>query len=198
MDYFAMPNIPTPIQKLYHIINIPAKTAVIPGNGNHKIAYTHTEDVGKFVATALDLPRWEASYSIIGELTTHNEIVAAAETVTGTGVHSRPRVAFAFFDPLTNTNSFELGQKFNKTYDPMEMLMAGKATVLPGAEEIYKLWGSSLEEVIALSAAQFASMVNGAYDVSKQGKSLNELFPHIEAIRVGDYLRECFFRPASP
>lgn len=74
----------------------------------------------------------------------------------------------------------------------MEMLMAGKATILPDAEEIYKLWGSTVEEAVALSAAQLASMVNGAYDVSKQGEILNDIFPGIKAIRVVDYLRECF------
>ena len=84
MDYFAMPKLPTPMQSLYHIMNVPAKTAVIPGDGNSTVAYTHTEDVGKFIAAALDLPQWGGSYSIVGDLTTHNEIVATAESLTGT------------------------------------------------------------------------------------------------------------------
>lgn len=82
-DYLSTPMIPTPMQGWPHILHVPTRTAVIPGDGTTAIVYTHTQDVGKFTAALLNVPVWDKEYHLVGELTTFNDVVKAAESVTG-------------------------------------------------------------------------------------------------------------------
>ena len=64
------------------VINMKAGTADLPGDGNAKVVFTRTRDVGRFVAAALSLEHWEEEMGMVGETTTYNEVVAAIEKVT--------------------------------------------------------------------------------------------------------------------
>ncbi|KAL5612644.1 hypothetical protein BROUX41_004261 [Berkeleyomyces rouxiae] len=48
-----------------------------------RITFTSMTDVGKFVAAALDLPKWEEEMSMAGDTLTMGDLLATAEVVTG-------------------------------------------------------------------------------------------------------------------
>lgn len=83
MDYFGMPNLPSYLAPLVVLIDIPGNTAAIPGEGNTPVTFTHTSDLGKFVAASLDLQKWDRVSVVIGDKMTLNEAVTLAEQATG-------------------------------------------------------------------------------------------------------------------
>ncbi|THV02016.1 NAD(P)-binding protein [Dendrothele bispora CBS 962.96] len=58
-------------------------TANVPGDGGSKVYYTRAEDIGKFVAGALQLEEWPEQCDMMGDAKTFNEIVSIAEKVLG-------------------------------------------------------------------------------------------------------------------
>ena len=64
------------------VINTNAGTADLPGDGNTKLTFTRLQDVGKFVAAALDLDKWEEEMGMVGDSMSYNEVVSAIEKVT--------------------------------------------------------------------------------------------------------------------
>jgi nucleoside-diphosphate-sugar epimerase len=83
MDYFGMPNLPSYLAAIVVLIDISGNTAAIPGDGNTPITFTHTSDVGKFVAASIDLEKWDRVSVVIGDKMTVNEAVKLAEEVKG-------------------------------------------------------------------------------------------------------------------
>lgn len=66
-----------------YIIDLPAGTADIPGDGKTPVPFTSTQDVGMFVAGSLDLERWEPVSGMAGDMKTFEELIEIAESVTG-------------------------------------------------------------------------------------------------------------------
>ena len=64
------------------VINTSAGTADLPGDGNTKLTFTRLQDVGTFVAAALDLDKWEEEMGMVGDTMSYNEVVSAIEKVT--------------------------------------------------------------------------------------------------------------------
>ena len=64
------------------VINTGAGTADLPGDGSTKLTFTRLQDVGKFVAAALDLDRWEEEMGMGGSNMSYKDVVAAIEKVT--------------------------------------------------------------------------------------------------------------------
>jgi uncharacterized protein YbjT (DUF2867 family) len=65
------------------LIDLKARSALIPGNGSQKVAFTNMRDIGKFVAASLDLPHWEPDSRIVGDKLSYEEVVTLAERITG-------------------------------------------------------------------------------------------------------------------
>ncbi|KAF8907957.1 hypothetical protein CPB84DRAFT_1674597 [Gymnopilus junonius] len=65
------------------VVDIKEGKADIPGTGKELITLTRWQDVGKFVAAAVELDKWEKDLSMAGDVTTYNEVVKIAEEVTG-------------------------------------------------------------------------------------------------------------------
>ena len=67
------------------IVDVVARTAVIPGAGDEMLALTHTHDVGRFVAALLSLPagEWEEATFLYGERVTWVDVIKTAEDITG-------------------------------------------------------------------------------------------------------------------
>ncbi|KAJ7266398.1 hypothetical protein B0H12DRAFT_1099494 [Mycena haematopus] len=85
LNYFASPSkgVAT-LKPLKFFIDVENCTATIPGDGNLKLSYTAVEDVGAFVAKALNSPEeWPQTLRIVGARITHNELVKIAEGVRG-------------------------------------------------------------------------------------------------------------------
>ena len=64
------------------VIDTKAGTADLPGDGNAKLTFTRLQDVGKFVAAALELDKWEEEMGMVGSTMSYREVVSAVEKVT--------------------------------------------------------------------------------------------------------------------
>jgi uncharacterized protein YbjT (DUF2867 family) len=85
LNYLATPlNGVATLKPLKFWIDVENCRATIPGDGNMKLAYTAVEDVGEFVAKALNMPgEWPQTLRIVGATVTHNELVKIAESIRG-------------------------------------------------------------------------------------------------------------------
>jgi nucleoside-diphosphate-sugar epimerase len=68
-------------------IDLKAGTAIIPGDASQKVVITKTQDVGRFVAAALDLPKWKPESRIVGDRVTFAEVAELAKTICGRDLH---------------------------------------------------------------------------------------------------------------
>ncbi|KAJ7206081.1 hypothetical protein GGX14DRAFT_458255 [Mycena pura] len=86
LNYFATPQKDGlgPLKPLKFWIDVENCRATIPGDGNIELAYTAVEDVGEFIARALDVDgQWPNPLRIVGTTITHNKLVKIAEEVRG-------------------------------------------------------------------------------------------------------------------
>lgn len=83
MDYFGLPNIQSHLRPFGWAINVPARSAAIPGTGNEKFSVTYSKDVALFLDRLIDEAEWPEWSIISGADTCLNEIVALAEKLTG-------------------------------------------------------------------------------------------------------------------
>ncbi|KAF8536169.1 hypothetical protein BDD12DRAFT_918442 [Trichophaea hybrida] len=65
------------------IVDLEKGVAEIPGMGEERVTMVTTQDVGRFVAEACGLERWETEMGMGAETTCYNEVVREAERVTG-------------------------------------------------------------------------------------------------------------------
>ena len=47
------------------------------------MTFTRTQDIGRFVAAALDLDKWEEDMGMVRSMASYNEVIDAIEKVTG-------------------------------------------------------------------------------------------------------------------
>ncbi|KAH9238381.1 hypothetical protein K456DRAFT_1746484 [Colletotrichum gloeosporioides 23] len=102
MDYFSLPNIPSHLRPFRWGLNVPARKAAIPGNGNEQFSVTYSKDLARFLDRLPDETSWPEWSIISGTDTCMNELVSLAEKVTG--------------------------DKFDVVYDPVEDVQKGRAT----------------------------------------------------------------------
>ncbi|RKK31761.1 hypothetical protein BFJ71_g15057 [Fusarium oxysporum] len=141
------------------VLDIPGRKAVIPGNPNQPLVFTYTKDVGNFTAKLLTLEKWEPVSYIIGDRLTWKEFTQLAEEATG--------------------------DKFEVTYDSVDLLKSGKITELPSHEALYPFFPKpELQGMLA----QFGILFDqGAMDFQPE-KSLNDIFPEIKTVTARDVL----------
>ena len=66
------------------IVDVAAGRAEVPGTGNEPVTMVRTQDVGEFVAQAVELSApWPAELGMGGCVTTYNAVVAEAQRLTG-------------------------------------------------------------------------------------------------------------------
>ena len=79
-----MPHIQTYLpMRVAFVVDVPNKTAAIPGTGDDLVSFTYTRDVASFVVAALDLPTWREVMFCYGDKATWNAFVRMAEEITG-------------------------------------------------------------------------------------------------------------------
>lgn len=84
MDYFASPQKASPsLNNLIVGVNFNKGEANIVGTGDDPFCLTRGEDVGRFVAAALDLDKWDENLGMVGSRTTWNELITLGEQVRG-------------------------------------------------------------------------------------------------------------------
>ncbi|KAF9058354.1 hypothetical protein BDP27DRAFT_1241444 [Rhodocollybia butyracea] len=90
MNYLAVGN-PKPdgAKALGHITPFPyvfdfkSLKANVPGDGEKRMVFTATEDIGKFVATVTQLTTWEEHSEMKGDWVTFNQIISMVESILG-------------------------------------------------------------------------------------------------------------------
>ena len=162
MDYWFAPFVPSAFQaNLPCWVDLGNKFAAIPGEGNTPIVLTHSQDVGKFVAAVLDLPRWEKRLYLAGDRLTLNEFLCIAEET--------------------------IGVDFEKHYDSVDMLERGECTVSPNFEASLPE-GLDLDIMKGLIASSSARQVKGELNLPVEG-ILNDVFSELETFKVKDAVR---------
>ncbi|KAF9077429.1 hypothetical protein BDP27DRAFT_1208967 [Rhodocollybia butyracea] len=70
----------TPFPYVFDFKNLKAN---VPGDGERRMVFTATEDIGKFVAAATQLATWEEHSEMKGDWVTFNQIISMAESILG-------------------------------------------------------------------------------------------------------------------
>lgn len=83
MDYWGMPHVKSNLQPYRFGIDIPSRTAAIPGDGNDVICMTYTYDMAKYMIKALDLDEWPEFSVVVGDQVTYNQILSIVEEILG-------------------------------------------------------------------------------------------------------------------
>ncbi|KAL6365989.1 hypothetical protein LRP88_00572 [Fusarium phalaenopsidis] len=156
MDYMGLPHIPSHLRKFPWAYDFPSRRAVVSGTGNEPITMTYSKDLARFVARLVDEDEWSEWSFISGSDVTQNQIVAIAEKA--------------------------IGDKLAVTYDTLEELKAGKATVLFPNEESY---GGM--DTMGMMAMLGASVVEGEMLLPKGGR-LNDRFPEVQTTSIDDLI----------
>ncbi|KAL7929958.1 hypothetical protein V8C35DRAFT_330853 [Trichoderma chlorosporum] len=161
MDYYGIPAIKTHLPPMSFAVDMNSKKAALPGTGNEPIALIYSYDVGKFVTSFLDAPKWEEITYIYGEKTTWNEFIKLATEITGS--------------------------EFEVSYDPIEKLAKGEVTELPSHKA--ELAMSPFPEPLArqLLAILGCWTVGGQFDIPTD-KALNKSIPSVKPMTVRDVL----------
>lgn len=68
---------------LKFVLDVENCSGMIPGDGNKPVVMTRAEDVGTFVAAALDLPKWPEVSRMAGDRLSYNEILVLVENIRG-------------------------------------------------------------------------------------------------------------------
>lgn len=170
MDYWFDPYIPSAFSSnIPSWVDLANNFAAIPGDGNQPLVLTHSCDVGKFVAAALELDKWETRLCLVGDRITINEFLRIAEDVKGV--------------------------QFEKHCDTMEMLEAGKCTLAPALLATLPP-GFDAGMITPLIAGAGKRVTLGEMDIPTEG-SLNQRFPELETFKVKEAVKFWFERQAK-
>jgi uncharacterized protein YbjT (DUF2867 family) len=90
--------------------DLKAGTAVFPGDGLRKVIFTTMQDVGRYVAASLDLPRWPPESRIVGDRLSFVEAAKLVETICGQDLRITPISLEDLSSVLKNEQS--VGERF--------------------------------------------------------------------------------------
>ncbi|CAI6097219.1 unnamed protein product, partial [Clonostachys chloroleuca] len=144
MDYLGMPYVESYLHPLYNILDLAACKAVIPGDGDVPVVWTHTQDVAKFVAALTDMPtkQWPREAAIVGERITLNSLVDLAAQVT-----------------VLNGTTFEI------VHDPVVSVKHKRITKLPSNRPCYAYFSRGKEDLDEIISTQMVGMAAGVFDI---------------------------------
>ncbi|KAH7120008.1 hypothetical protein B0J11DRAFT_73474 [Dendryphion nanum] len=165
LDYWCIPKVPSYLRPVTLVIDIPNRTAAIPGSGNVPVVFTHSFDIAKFIPRLLAEKEWEAESFIVGDRLTLNEFLALAEEVTG--------------------------EKFSTTHDSVEKLEQGQLTELPGHKEMYAAFP---KEMLQGLLAAFGLLFEKGQFEFKGARTLNEKFGDVKVRGVKEVLEKAWGR----
>ncbi|RSL91451.1 hypothetical protein CDV31_015468 [Fusarium ambrosium] len=172
LDYYFSSKMKTFLTPGKYIADLDSKKAIIPGDGNVPVSFTHTLDVARFVVASLSLPQWPSRLYMSGDYLTWNEFIDLAEKASGT--------------------------QFEREYNNLEDLKSGDITrfkQLDGWEVLYEYWPKRMAERLP-SAIQYF-MGAGLVDTTRYEPRLNDLFPHIKPLTARDAL-ESYYKGTAP
>jgi len=181
LDFWGHPHV-----KTYQLPNIVAvdiefNVAAIPGTGETPVVFTHTFDVAKFVAAALELSTWDRESYVIGDTVTWNQFVQIAEEVKGWySILCRKK---------TRLTHSVIGTNFKVTYDSLDLLRAGKVTELPSHPPLYAhMPKEEIQRIFSVFGVWFHE---GLFNLQPK-KTLNSVFPGIKVWTVKELLQSAW------
>lgn len=83
MDYFGLPNIESHMKPFNWALNVPGRSAAIPGTGNEQFTLAYSKDIARFLDRLVDEAEWPEWSFISGTDTCLNDLVALSEKITG-------------------------------------------------------------------------------------------------------------------
>ncbi|KAI9149037.1 Oxidoreductase BOA1 [Paramyrothecium foliicola] len=131
LDYYFSSKVKTFLTPGKYVVDLDSKKAIIPGNGNVPVSFTHTLDVARFVVASLSLPLWPSRLYMSGDYVTWDQFVDLAEKASGTS--------------------------FQREYNDLEQLKSGDITrfkQLDGWVVLYEYWPKTMAERLP-SAIQY-------------------------------------------
>ncbi|CAN9126849.1 unnamed protein product [Alternaria alternata] len=154
-DYFGMPHCKSNMKPFKYALDFDNRKAALPGDGKASVTFLHSTDVAKYIAALLDEEkRWPEFSAFASDKLTWNKVVETAERVTG--------------------------EKWEVTYDPIDKLEQGQATLFEQPEGSYGL----PEDATRSMMAEFGVMaVKGIMDITGEGLR-NDVFPEVHPITV--------------
>ncbi|KAI4948172.1 hypothetical protein J4E91_006166 [Alternaria rosae] len=162
-DYFAMPHVKSNMKPFNYALDFKNRKAVLPGDGNSAVSFMHSTDVAKYIVAMLDeQKKWPELSPLATDSLTWKKAVEMAEKITGT--------------------------KWDVTYDTIENLEKGKATVLEQSEGSYEFPVEFIQPLI-VEFSLMAVRVN--MDASKDGLR-NDEFPEIHPIGVEELMQKAW------
>ncbi|KAF2274022.1 uncharacterized protein EI97DRAFT_435402 [Westerdykella ornata] len=164
LDYYA-PGVTTHVRRFPLIVDVDHDVAVIPGDGEMTQFFTHTTDIGKYIAALLSLEKWECKYYIKGDALTWNRLLALAERAKGV--------------------------KFDVTYDSAEKIEKGEVTLVRAHVEILSKVGMDEAMLKKFMETVFKALIEGRGDFGP-GSYLNEIFPEIVPLKTEEALQQSF------
>lgn len=178
-DHYGYPKRTSHMKPFNFAVDFSNRRAALPGDGNAAVTYLHSVDIAKYVAALIDdEKKWPETSAFASDKLTWNELIKLAEEVMGELLLYRlRRVANSYFSP---------GEKWTVTYEPLEKLEKGEATVLPQPPDSYDF----TEDAARAMIAEFGIMaVKGVMDVSREGLR-NEDYPQVKPISVRKILED--------
>lgn len=163
LDYYGAPKVKTYMPPMSLVVDLPNDFAAIPGSGDVPVVFTHTFDIGTFVAALLTQEKWEKESYIIGDKVTLNEFVRIAEDVKKT--------------------------KFTIEHDSIDKLKGGQVTELPSHPSFYPFFPKQMLQ--GMFAAFGIMFENGVFDL-KPSRTLNDDFPDIKPRTVKEVISEAY------
>ncbi|RYN40107.1 hypothetical protein AA0113_g377 [Alternaria arborescens] len=162
-DYFGMPHCKSNMKPFKYALDFDNRKAALPGDGEASVTFLHSTDVAKYIAALLnEEKRWPEFSAFASDKLTWNKVVEIAERVTG--------------------------EKWKVTYDPIDKLEQGQATLFEQPEGSYEL----PEDATRSMMAEFGVMaVKGIMDITGEGLR-NDVFPEVHPITVETLMQKAW------
>lgn len=97
LDYYFSEKFRTFLTPGKYVVDLDTKKAIIPGDGNMPVTFTHTLDVAKFVVASLSLTHWPTRLFIAGDELSWNQFVDCAEKASGKFLNAPKNQSIAIF-----------------------------------------------------------------------------------------------------
>ncbi|CAO2652623.1 Nn.00g009060.m01.CDS01 [Neocucurbitaria sp. VM-36] len=165
LDHYGFPHCKSHMKPFKFAVDFDNRRAALPGDGNTPVTFLHSVDIAKYVAALIDeVQKWPEISAFASDRMSWNELVKVAEKVTG--------------------------EKWDITYEPLEKLERGEATLFEQPESSYDLPKDEAKHMVA----EFGIMaVKGVMDVSGEGIR-NKEFPEVKPVSVDDVIKEAWGR----
>lgn len=161
LDYYGTPKLKSYMDDVSFFIDMRNNVAALPASGDVPVVFTHSFDVAKFVAAALDLAAWEQTSWIVGDRISWNELAKQAQEVKGL--------------------------PFHVTHDSIETLKKGVITELPSHPELYEFYP---KEHLQGFIAAFGVMCERGQANFTPNRTLNDAFPDIKPMTAREVLEK--------